>query len=234
MKKSITILLAFLLVCSYIGYAQDPIKRPSKKPTPDKTKTSSKVSSPDGYIADHGYVDLGLSVKWATTNIGASTPESYGSYFAWGETSTKSEYTEGNSRKYGKSESQLRSEGIINSQGNLTPSYDAARTNWGGTWRMPTQEEFNELLNNCTWTWTTQGGNNGCKVTGSNGKSIFLPAAGLRNGSSLKYAGECGYYWSSTVSGAAEYACLLYFLSGGDGTDYYYRNIGRTVRPVSE
>ena len=147
------------------------------------------------------YVDLGLpsGLLWATCNVGATLPEEYGDYFAWGETTTKTEYTEDNSLTYGLSKSELQSQGYIDSEGNLTPQYDAATANWGSSWRMPTKNELNELINNCTWTWTTQNGVKGYNVAGPNGASIFLPAAGYRNGSSLNLAGHYGHYWSSTL-----------------------------------
>ena len=173
----------------------------------------------------HEYVDLGLSVKWATCNVGATSPEGYGDYFAWGETTTKAEYTEENCTTYGKAMNDI--------SGNA--QYDAARANWGGTWRMPTYAEFNELRNNCTWTWTTQNGVNGYNVEGPSGNSIFLPAAGYRYGSSLYYAGSSGYYWSSTPS---EYgdgrACILYFLSSNHFMSNDYRYRGLSVRPILE
>lgn len=140
-----------------------------------------------GSINGHDYVDLGLSVKWATCNVGADSPEEYGDYYAWGETSTKSSYTEKNSKAYGKN--------IDDIKGNSY--YDVARANWGGKWRMPTKKEIQELKEKCTWTWTAIGSHSGYKVTGPSGKSIFLPAAGLRD-KSLKYANERGYYLSST------------------------------------
>ena len=139
---------------------------------------SFKPDGSDGKHEGHGYVDLGLSVKWATCNVGATSPEDYGDYFAWGETETKSEYTEENSATYGLSISQLESQGYIDGAGNLNPQYDAAAANWGGDWRMPTVAEMWELINNCTWTWTTQNGVSGYNVEGPNGNSIFLPAAG--------------------------------------------------------
>ena len=182
----------------------------------------------------HEYVDLGLSVKWATCNVGAKTPEEYGDYFAWGETTTKAEYTEGNCPTYGLSISELQSQGYIDSNGNLTARYDAARANWGGSWRMPTYDELNELLNNCTWTWTTQNGVNGYKVKGPNGNSIFLPASGYRYGSSLGYAGSYGYYWSSTPDGSYYYAYYLNFGSDDHRMGYFDRYYGRIVRPVLE
>lgn len=129
----------------------------------------------------HAYVDLGLSVKWATCNVGASSPEEYGNYYAWGETTTKSSYTEDNSKTDGVS---------MSSSIAGDASYDAARANWGGTWRLPTASESQELIDNCTWTWTTQGGKNGYKVTSEkNGNSIFLPAAGCRYSMTLYYGG---------------------------------------------
>ena len=174
----------------------------------------------------HGYVDLGLSVKWATCNVGATTPEDYGHYFAWGETSPKDEYTEDNCSTYGKLMSDI--------SGNA--QYDAATANWGGTWRMPTDAEMKELIDKCTWTWTTQNGVNGYNVKGPNGNSIFLPAAGSRGGSSLDSAGSGGDYCSSTPCdyGRDYYAYGLYFGSDGQGIGDYYRYYGLSVRPVLE
>ena len=217
---------------------------------------SCKSDGSDGKHKGHEYVDLGLSVKWATCNVGATSPEDYGDYFAWGETETKSEYTEGNSATYGLSISELQSQGYIDSDGNLNPQYDAATANWGGDWRMPTYSEQEELLNNCTWTWTTrnfhgfrslitmnQNGVKGYKVTGPNGNSIFLPAAGDRLESWLGNAGSGGSYGSSTLyddDSDYEYDCYcfeygLHFLRSdilriGRG----YRPYGQSVRPVVE
>ena len=177
-------------------------------------------------INGHEYVDLGLSVKWATCNVGASSPEDYGNYYAWGETKTKTRYTESNSKTYGKSINDIKG----NSQ------YDAARANWGGTWRLPTKAELAELKENCTWQWTTQNGVKGYKVTSKvNSNYIFLPAAGIRDGSSLYYAGSNGYYWSSMPNDDdGFYAYGLYFHSSYHYMDYDSRNYGRSVRPVVE
>ena len=181
----------------------------------------------------HEYVDLGLSVKWATCNVGATSPEEYGDYFAWVETNTKSEYSSSNCPAYELSISELQSHGYIDGEGNLTSQYDAAIANWGGDWRMPTIAEMQELLNNCIWTWTTQNGVEGHKVIGPNGNSIFLPAAGCRLESSLEYAGRLGDYWSSTpYDNNDSYACSLYFDSGYHYIGYYYRHYGRPVRSV--
>ena len=180
-----------------------------------------------GSINGYAWVDLGLpsGVKWATCNVGATTPEGYGNYYAWGETTTKSSYVYSNSVTYNQE--------IRDFSGNVT--YDAARANWGGTWRMPTKAEIVELRKNCTCTWTTQNGVNGYKVTGPNGNSIFLPAAGEYSGSSRNYVGEFGDYWSSTpYESGTYYACDLGFSIYGLGEGGYYRYYGRTVRPVSD
>ena len=185
-------------------------------------ESSSSPSS--GTINGHRYVDLGLSVKWATCNVGASSPSDYGDYFAWGETSPKYSYTRENSVTYKKN--------IGDIAGNAR--YDAARANWGSSWRLPTGSECQELVDRCTWTWTTQGGHEGYKVTGRNGNSIFLPAAGWRNGSSLDNAGEYGRYWSSLPGEDNTDAYNLLFDSGCQNVFWYYRSLGRSVRPVSE
>ena len=123
---------------------------------------------------------MGLSVKWATCNIGADSPSDYGDYFAWGETKPKSEYTEANSLTYKKY--------FINVSGS---QYDAAQTKWGGTWKVPTKKEFTELQNNSTFEWTTLNGKPVVKVTSKrNGNFIYLPATGYRYGSSLYGAGN--------------------------------------------
>lgn len=178
-----------------------------------------------GTINGHEWVDLGLSVKWATCNVGANAPHEYGNYYAWGETSTKSEYNTDNSRTYGKNMSDI--------SGNA--AYDAARANWGGSWRMPTEAEMEELMNRCTWKWTTLSGVNVYSVTGPNGNIIFLPAAGYCYGSSRYNVGEGGYYWSSTpYESNTYYAYNLYFRRGSHLVIWSDRNNGRTVRPVSE
>lgn len=175
----------------------------------------------------HEYVDLGLpsGIKWATCNIGASSPSDYGNYYAWGETTTKDTYTAENCKTWEKNLGDI--------SGN--PEYDAARANWGGSWRLPSKADLEELELQCTWTWTTIGGNDGYKVTGPNGKSIFLPAAGFRYGSSLNYAGGYGYYWSSTPrEGSTRLAYNLVFYSGYHYVYWSSRCYGLAVRPVSE
>lgn len=192
----------------------------------------------DGSSANgHKYVDLGLSVKWATMNVGATIPEDYGDYFAWGETSTKSTYdwsTYFDTNDGGNTFTKYNNEG---GKTVLDPEDDAAHVNWGGSWRMPTLAEWRELYNNCTWTWTTQNGINGYKVTsnkaGYTGKFIFLPA-GSRYDGDLYGVGSYGLYWSSSLfyEDVSYGAWGLSFYSDGPGLSYYIRYYGQSVRPV--
>ena len=180
-----------------------------------------------GTINGHKYVDLGLpsGLKWATCNVGADSPEEYGDYYAWGEVETKSEYTKDNSKTRDKSMSDISGNSI----------YDVAQAKWGGSWRLPTKKEMEELIKECKWKWTTQNGINGYKVTGPNGNSIFLPAAGVRRGSSLESAGEYGNFWSSAPYESYDYRAYdLDFDSSTHTVDWLYRHDGRSVRPVSE
>ena len=189
------------------------------------------------------YVDLGLpsGLKWATCNVGATKPEEYGDYFAWGEVEPKTTYT-WSTYKYGKAVDQLTKycndskygkDGFTDNKIVLDPEDDAATANWGGAWRMPTKIEQDELRNNCIWDWITQNGVKGYKVTGPNGNSIFLPAAGYRNGTSLSGAGSSGYYWSSSLrTSNPDYAYYVRFYSSDVYWDYDYRYYGFIVRPV--
>ena len=230
------LLIALLVVVSFVvgrmatNPSEEPVPQPTIiEPSPNIEAEAEAIEQEPGAsrgkINGHEWVDLGLSVKWATCNVGASSPSAYGNYYAWGETRTKSTYTEENCQTDNKSMGDIA--------GN--PNYDAARANWGSSWRLPTKAEFQELLNNCTWTWTSQGGHNGYKVTGKNGNSIFLPAAGWRGGSSLNVAGERGDYWSSTPDESdSQLAYHLYFDSGDRFVGWGCRYSGFTVRPVSE
>ena len=183
-----------------------------------------------GTLNGHDWVDLALpsGLKWAKCNVGASSPYGYGNYYAWGETSTKSNYIDDKSTTSGKEMSDIG--------GNDT--YDVARKQWGSSWRLPTRAEFKELLDeeNCTWEWTTQSGVNGYRVTSKiNGASIFLPAAGSRAGTSLIRAGSDGCYLSSTPDESdTDYACILQFSSEYHDTYRHFRYFGFSVRPVSE
>lgn len=176
-------------------------------------------------------VDLGLSVKWAGWNVGASRPEEYGGYYAWGELHEKSDY-DMDSYQYWDEEND---EWIFIGNNISGTQYDVARAQWGGSWRMPTLAECQELIDKCTWTWTTYNGVKGQKVTGPNGNSIFLPAAGYRDGTSVDGQGSYGYYWSGTLyEGLSYYAYCLHFRYGDAGWDGNSRYYGLSVRPVSE
>ena len=217
------------------------------QPVQQQSASSTSSSPATGTSNGHEWIDLGLSVKWSTCNVGASSPSAYGDYYAWGETSTKSSYTWENYRsrtsgdsydnvKFNKYNTQS-TRGTVDNRTVLEMSDDVARQKWGGSWRMPTEKEFQELIDNCTWTWTTMNGVNGYKVTskksGYTGRSIFLPAAGYRDDTSLYLAGEVGYYWSSSLdTGLPYFAQYLFFNSGYHFTYYYYRLFGLSVRPV--
>ena len=213
-----------------IAAAEAAAKKKAEEEAKKKSEEAKKVAEAKqtaGIISGHSWVDLGLpsGLKWATCNVGAFSPEDYGDYYAWGEVSTKSEYTVGNCSTYGT---------IGNISGN--PRYDVARKKWGGSWRMPTKAEFEELIDNCTWEWTTKGGHKGYKVTGPNGNSIFLPAAGCRPGAYTHSAESLGLYWSAAPYGSdTQGAYDLYFNSGGRRSmDWAGRYDGRSGRPVSE
>ena len=189
---------------------------------------------------------------WATMNIGAEKPEDYGYYFWWGDTvgykreNNKWVASDGSNSNFSftsditptdnKSVSTLQSEGWITADGVLAPEYDAAKKHWGGDWRMPTKQEFDDLISQCDWTWGSKNGVNGYIVLGKgdySSKSIFLPCAGYGRGTSLSNAGSAGAYWSSVPGSDCDGACYLYFDSGGHDTYYsYYRASGQSVRPL--
>ena len=189
-------------------------------------------------------VDLGLSVKWADRNLGASTPVENGEYYAWGETSPKSDYlwktlkycTDTSGDCFNKYVPSNKSEywsgnGSPDNKTCLDLSDDAARANLGGKWRIPTKDEWEELKDKCTWSWMESGYN----VTGPNGRSIFLPAAGYRLGSSSIDVGSDGGYWSSSLhTDNPNDAWEMRFYSGVYDMCNYYRYYGFSVRPVTE
>lgn len=185
-------------------------------------------------------VDLGLSVKWASCNVGAESPEDYGGYYAWGETKEKSNYT-ASTYKYardldGDGEYHDNESNWINIGSNISgTSYDVAHVKWGGSWRMPTLSEIQELCNKCSWEWTSVNGVSGRKVTGPNGNSIFLPAAGYRYGTEVDDRGSLGYCWSGTLNeDDSGFAYGLHFSSGNHYRNYTDRVSGHTVRPVTK
>ena len=190
---------------------------------------------------EHAYVDLGLpsGLLWATCNIGAETPEEYGDYFAWGETQPKDNY-DWSTYIYGSDWNQITKycndasygyNGFTDNLTTLLPEDDAATANWGNDWRMPTQAEWQELIDNTTVTWTQQNGVDGRRFTASNGASLFLPAAGYLDGSSLHQPN--GQYWSSSLyTGSPSGAWGLQFRSNNYNVSGNSRYYGRPVRAV--
>lgn len=200
-----------------------------------------------GAAIPDGCVDLGLSVYWASCNLGAGKPEEYGDYYTWGETEPKENYSwstykfgtssEGPFSKYNTSSSY----GTVDNKTVLEPEDDVAHVKLGGKWRMPTDAEWSELRNssNCSWTWTSNDGVNGYKVQskipGYTDNWIFLPAAGRRVDTGLSRAGSVGLYWSSSLTTILpNRAWFVSFYSGEVSREGGYRYYGRSVRPVSE
>ena len=232
-------------------------------------KKNDDVSKEDNIDSTERYVDLALSVKWASCNIGATKPEEFGNYYAWGENDTfdytivwatsdisiDSQY--GNCSAWGESKvksvynwnqyeycngtaSTLTkyctngSYGIVDNIIELEESDDVAYNILDEGWRMPTDAEWTELREKCDWKWIQKNGVNGYEVTGKNGNSIFLPAAGYRNDTSLLDIGYEGRYWSKSLrEDKPIYAWGVRF-----SPDYkrrsteFYRYVGRSVRPV--
>lgn len=180
---------------------------------------STSQATPVGGTAVYGghtSVDLGLSVNWADCNLGASSPSDYGNYYDWGVISPGFTY----------SYSHLTSSICGNA------SYDAATASWGSGWRMPSSAECRELLNKCSWQWTSKNGVRGYQVTGPSGNSIFLPGAGYYKEGALEYCGSNGNYWSGSPNGADK----AYYISF-QTTDYrqvrqHFKDRARSIRPV--
>ena len=189
----------------------------------DTVEVAEPISELDYYHNGYEWVDLGLpsGLKWATCNVGANSPEAHGNFYAWGETTANSSCTEGDCSTWEQNIGDIAG-----------TSRDAARVNWGGRWRMPRASEIDELLSQCTWTWTTQDGQNGYRVTGPNGNSIFLPAAGYRYESSSYRVGSNGLYWSSTPYESNTRSAYNLSFGSGHRRDWSGRYFGYSVRPV--
>ena len=186
-------------------------------------------------------VDLGLpsGLKWASFNVGATAPEESGAYYAWGEINEKDNY---DWSSYIHCEGSMSTVKDIGDDISMT-AYDAAFMNWGGTWRMPTHDEVEELVENCTWKWMTVNGVNGMQATGPSGETIFFPASGYRAGTKTYSSGYFGSYWTSTHSesynsggGYTLGTGNAYYLSVSKTkafVDNYYQNEGYTIRAVT-
>ena len=186
-----------------------------------------KENGSQGGQDTHEAVDLGLpsGTKWASCNVGATKPEEYGGYYAWGEVEEKEVYDE-STYKY------IPDDSFVDISGT---EYDVAHVKWGGKWCMPTSDDIQELLDNCTYEWTILNGVKGTKFTSkSNSSSIFLPAAGRHlTSSDLNFVGEYGYYWSSTkYRYFSDNAYFLFFDSDNANCSFNDRYVGQSVRPV--
>ena len=207
-------------------------------------EVKSFTTEEDGFVPS-GAVDLGLSVMWATCNLGANSPEEFGGYYAWGETEEKSDYS-WDTYKWckGTLDTMIKyctddSEGVVDGKTGLELEDDVVHVTLDGSWRMPTLYEIEELINECTWEWTTCNDVYGQLVTGPNDNSIFLPAAGYRSYSSIYSEGKKGVYLSAMLyKGYSSYrnysSCCLRFDDEEGDTYSQYRSYGCSVRPVIE
>ena len=228
------IILFFTIICSLAISQACGQKTANERRNHEKQRAQETVTAGE-------YVDLGLpsGTLWASRNVGATKPEDYGDYFAWGETkgykSGKRNFTWST---YMWGDFDFDVDYSADGTGELDLKIDAAYVNLGSQWRMPSEDQFIELKNKCTWTWTTYKGVKGYIVKGKNGNSIFLPAAGLRDGTSLYNAGSCGYYWLRTyrpeVGGTPDFGNYEAFDSDGffciSGESSF--SGGQSVRPV--
>lgn len=240
---------AFLALLTPVKKAESPKPEPPKAKTDSDDETTVKGASHGpghGSLNGHEWVDLGLpsGLKWATCNVGASLPEAPGYYFAWGETESKNEYAWASYKfqrrmlfgdvtrisKY----NDIPRYGDCDNKSRLDPEDDAASVHWGESWRMPTKEEQDELRYCCNWVWISLNGRPGYKVTGKNGNSIFLPAAGCYD-RNLESKDSKGYYWSSSIRPEyPDYAYALTFRSRDKDWGIFRRYLGFLVRPVTE
>lgn len=197
------------------------------------TSVAAKMSS--NPTIDCGIVDLGLPSGnlWASKNVGAANPYDAGLYFTWGNVNG---YAAGSGHNFDSNNYEVPGKNLTASFTSGDPTYDAARANMGSSWRMPTQTECQELINNCTWTWKASGNTDyngiaGYEVVGTNGNKIFLPCAGNYNGTTLLNSGTGGYYWSTTCRSSSSAYCV-YFGSSSKSMDYSNRYCGQSVRAV--
>ena len=229
-KKHSAVILLALSVLVVVG-----CRKPESEPVPRHDSVPIQDTVPDVTIEDWVDLDLPSGLLWATRNVGADSAEDYGDYFAWGETSPKSEYN-WSTYRYCNYNSTTGSVMFTMYTGNnglntLLPGDDAATANYGG--RTPTAEEWHELITNTTSRWTIQNGVKGRRFTAANGNSIFLPAAGYRWDDGVFDTVTDGYYWSSTLFSETPFnACVLAFTSGEQDEASTYRANGHSVRAV--
>jgi len=174
----------------------------------------------------HEAVDLGLSAMWATCNVGASKPEEWGDLYAWGETSTKDNYSESTYEYYQNQQYEYIGVNICGTK------YDAARQQWGTEWRLPTRSEVSELITRCQWTAETRNGVAGYRVTANNGNSIFLPCCGLQTGTERTNTDTGGFYWTGSLDRTTPSSAYNLNFRGYDAEWTASRAYGMALRPV--
>lgn len=193
----------------------------------DYVDFSEKASDPT--VSAGQVVDLGLSVYWASCNLGAEKPEEYGNHYAWGETKTKASYYTRNYSYYNESTTQF-----VNIGNEISGTeYDAAKVNLGNQWRMPTQKELQELIDNCSWEWIQINDINGYKVTGQNGNSIFLPAAGFLSDTQHYNMNILLWYWTGTEGTGRSSLAISLDSNSRIKLSYEDKYMGLSIRPVT-
>lgn len=226
-----------------------PSPDPGPGPSPEKEYVDGST-----VIAGHNALDLGTDLLWADMNIGAKTPEGYGDYFAWGEIKTKEKYNWASYAWGDKSEPESREDyenlkmskycmfaayGTKDGKSVLEPADDAAAQIWKNGWRMPTVEEVNALMNNCTWEWARVEGLYGYEVTSKKTKkSIFFPANGMYSKDGSNNVGmKCNYWTSSLFTQNEQYYAYSFMYNKENGDMYQsntFRNLGMGIRPVHD
>lgn len=225
------ILITFLLLLSTILVGQQISTKKCKdcgKPL-SQCQYNGKHTQQTSSLNGHEYVDLGLTVKWATCNLGASTPKGYGNLYAWGEIKTKTNFqSDGYWYEFDFNEFMNNGDNRPVADYEIQPSKDAATSNWGTGWRMPTKSEFEELRNRCRWTWDGRG----YEIYGPNGKSIYLPAAGFKENNGSEEVGILGVYWTSSCKDyQSPYSFSFHVQNKKIVEDYGH--IGHSIRPVT-
>lgn len=253
----VVIIVLLLYIIKHMHDEKNPAPEAEQEVEPEPVVIDLSQLSESGIVNGHSFVDLGLpsGLKWASCNVGAEHPHENGGYFAWGEVSEKDKFSFDNYRfekdgHYGKYINEYRRqetkhgfffdteiEKIYEGDGLdvLEAADDIVAVEWGGPWRMPTAEEQDELLSQCEWVWSALNGQTGYRVTGPNGNSIFLPATGRWFIDIFCGVGSDGCYWSSSLdTDRHRCAYCVCFSSSRVRRDYYNRDRGLSVRPVSE
>lgn len=247
MNTKLSILLSAILLslssvasAQFYAYKDGKLIFSSADLTPDSITFESPIHDSVGGLLGKS-VDLGLSVRWASWNVGASSATEAGAYFGWGETTVGKETNDWSSYKYGPKGNPTK----YNSADGLTslqPSDDAASSNWGPAWRTPTLDEWQELVDNCTWVWKAVGEYEDnaipgflvtSNVDGYTDASIFIPAAGGRWEANIDYLGEMADYWTSDFySSDYDYALGFKMSQSQKDVAQFYRCGGHNVRAV--